>query len=112
MNESSQGLGKGMIYAAWLLALGLLTLFFNHFLDKENNPNQELTTRAYQDGSHEVILQRNRNGHYVASGTINGKPVVFFWTRGRQSSQFLSILQTLSICNEVYHDFQVRQMGQ
>jgi len=82
MNESSQGLGKGMIYAAWLLALGLLTLFFNHFLDKENNPNQELTTRAYQDGSHEVILQRNRNGHYVASGTINGKPVVFFLDTG------------------------------
>jgi aspartyl protease family protein len=82
MNESPQGLGKGMIYAAWLLGLGLLTLLFNHFLDKQNNPNQELTTQAYQDGSHEVILQRNRSGHYVASGTINDKPVVFFLDTG------------------------------
>lgn len=82
MNESKQGLGKGMIYAAWLVALGLLTLFFNHFLDKQNNPNQELTTRASQEGGYEVILQRNRSGHYVASGTINDKPVVFFLDTG------------------------------
>jgi aspartyl protease family protein len=82
MNKSKQGLGKGMIYAAWICALGLLTLFFNHFLDKQYNPNQQLTTRANQQGSHDVILQRNRSGHYVASGTINDNPVVFFLDTG------------------------------
>jgi aspartyl protease family protein len=29
-----------------------------------------------------VKLQRNRRGHYVASGTINGQPVVFFLDTG------------------------------
>jgi aspartyl protease family protein len=80
MNNSSQSLGKGMIVAA--LALGLLTLFFNNFLDKQNNPNQDLSTQYHKDGTREVKLQRNRSGHYVANGTINGKPVVFFLDTG------------------------------
>ncbi|MDM8557717.1 TIGR02281 family clan AA aspartic protease [Candidatus Parabeggiatoa sp. HSG14] len=82
MNESPQRLGKGMIYAAWLLALILLTLFFNHYLDKQQNPNQKLTTQFHQDGVREVSLKRNRHGHYVANGTINGQPVVFFLDTG------------------------------
>jgi aspartyl protease family protein len=77
-----QGLGKGMIYVAWLFALGLLTLFFNHFLEKQQNPNQVLTTQYHKDGSREIQLKRNRNGHYVATGTINDQPVVFFLDTG------------------------------
>jgi aspartyl protease family protein len=82
MNESPQRLGKGMIYAAWLLVLGLLFFFFNHFLDKQHNPNQDINTQYDQDGTREVILQRNRQGHYVATGTINGQPVIFFLDTG------------------------------
>ena len=50
MNKHPHRLGKGMIFAAWILVLGLLTLFFNHFLDKQHNPNQELTTQYHQNG--------------------------------------------------------------
>ncbi len=82
MNESSKGLGKGMIFVAWILALGLLTLFFNGFLENQHNPNQDLRTQDYKDGIREVVLQRNRKGHYVANGTINGQPVVFFLDTG------------------------------
>jgi aspartyl protease family protein len=82
MNESPKRLGKGMIYASWLLVLGLLFLFFNNFLDKEYNPNQEIETQYYQDGMKEVILQRSRSGHYVATGTINNQPVIFFLDTG------------------------------
>jgi len=82
MNKSPQRIGKGMIVVAWLLALGLLTLFFNDFLDKQHNPNQDLNTQYNQDGTREVILQRNRSGHYVTKGTINGQPVVFFLDTG------------------------------
>lgn len=81
-NESPQRLGKGMIYVAWLLMLGLLFLFFNYFLEKQHNPNQKLAGQYHQDGTREVTLQRNRNGHYVASGTINDQPVVFFLDTG------------------------------
>jgi len=82
MNKSPQRIGKGMIVASWLLALGLLTLFFNDFLEKQHNPNQDLSTQYNQDGTREVILQRNRGGHYVTNGTINGQPVVFFLDTG------------------------------
>lgn len=79
---SQQGIGKGMIYAAWLIILGLLTVFFNQYLDKEYNPNQNISAKYSEDGRSEVILKRNRNGHYVTNGIINGKPVVFFLDTG------------------------------
>jgi len=82
MNKSSKSLGKGMIYLAWIFVLGLLTLFFNHFQNKQYNPNQELITHVHKNGKREVILQRNRNNHYVANGTINGESVVFFLDTG------------------------------
>jgi len=82
MNESPQRLGKGMIYVAWLLLLGLLFLFFNHFLKKQDNPNQEPITQYQQDGTREVRLRRSPSGHYVASGMINGQPVVFLLDTG------------------------------
>ncbi|MCK5718524.1 MAG: TIGR02281 family clan AA aspartic protease [Thiomargarita sp.] len=81
MNNSTQGIGKGMIYAAWIFILILLALFFQNFLDKQNNPNQNLTTE-YNNGVREVVLQRNKKGHYVATGTINNKPVTFFLDTG------------------------------
>lgn len=71
-----------MIIAAWLLVLGLLTLFFNNVLDNQNNPNKELVAQKNSDGSREVTLQRNQEGHYVAPGTINNEPVVFFLDTG------------------------------
>lgn len=60
--------------AAWLIALGLLTWFFSGALEEQRNPNQQVTTMARVDGG-EVVLLRNRFGHYVATGRINGHPV-------------------------------------
>lgn len=70
-----------MIGAMWLLLLGLLTLFFNNFLDKQYNPNQQIAT-VQQGGQQHIMLQRNRFGHYVASGMINQQPVVFMLDTG------------------------------
>lgn len=78
---SSRGLGRGMVIAAWVLLLVLLTLFFNDRLDKQNNPNQQLSAITV-DGTPGVTLQRNRFGHYVATGSINGKPVEFMLDTG------------------------------
>jgi aspartyl protease family protein len=82
MTQPPQRLGKGMIYAAWILALILLTLFFNYFIEHQNNPNQAPVTQYHQEGYREVTLQRNRSGHYVANGSINNQPVVFFLDTG------------------------------
>ena len=68
-------LGKAFIWAAWLVLLALLTWFFSGVLDHQRNPNQSLQTRIDAGGIREVVLQRNRFGHYVTSGSINGEAV-------------------------------------
>lgn len=67
---------------AWLIFMVLLVFFFNDLLGKRENPNQSVATQYHQDGVREVVLQRNRAGHYVASGAINGQPVVFMLDTG------------------------------
>jgi aspartyl protease family protein len=74
-------LGSGMVTLCWIMALGLLTMLFSNYLDKENNPNQNLALNQ-TDINKEVELQRNRYGHYVANGTINNQPVVFMLDTG------------------------------
>jgi aspartyl protease family protein len=74
-------IGKGMIIGAWIFLLLILTLFFNSYLERQNNPNSNPET--FTTGSvKEVVLKRNRSGHYVASGMINGKAVTFLLDTG------------------------------
>jgi len=70
-----------MSIAAWIAGLGLLTLLFSNLLERERNPNQRVLSRVAGD-SVEVVLQRNRYGHYVATGRINGEPVEFLVDTG------------------------------
>lgn len=66
-------LGTGMVAAAWIVGLALVALLFHGWLEEQRNPNRDL--RLVEDGPAEVVLQRNRQGHYVAPGRINGEPV-------------------------------------
>lgn len=70
-----------MIIVAWVALLGMLTLFFSRFLQQQHNPNEKVITYS-KTGYHEVVLQRNRLGHYLARGKINGKPVEFILDTG------------------------------
>ena len=74
-------LGKAMIYLAWLLALGLLTVGFNYWLDAQKNPNREVKSLLIE-ASPAVVLERNRYGHYHARGQINGQDVEFLLDTG------------------------------
>lgn len=74
-------LGRAMVYAAWLLVLGLLTLFFNDRVERQRNPNRILTSTQSANAV-EVTLERNRYGHYNATGAINGQPVEFMLDTG------------------------------
>lgn len=84
MNEPEKqqhGMGKSMIFASWIVLLALLTLFFNDFLESQHNPNQ--SPQGQQAGERkEVTLERNRAGHYIANGSINGIEVVFLLDTG------------------------------
>jgi aspartyl protease family protein len=75
-------MGKTMIIAAWVIALGLLTVLFNSWLERERNPNRRIAAYTMTDGGREIRLQRNRYGHYVASGHINNRSVEFLLDTG------------------------------
>jgi aspartyl protease family protein len=70
--------GTVMIAIAWLLALGGGWWYFDGWVARQNNPNQSLQS----DAPGEVVLVRNRYGHYVADGQINGTPVTFMLDTG------------------------------
>ena len=80
--DEQKGMGGKMILAMWLSLLVLLGVIFNHILDQQHNPNQNIQSYSGVDGSRELVLKRNRFGHYVASGAINGHDVVFMLDTG------------------------------
>lgn len=83
--DGTRRMGGFMIHAAWIAALLLLTLLFNDVLDRQQNPNRDLAAYRAHDSSGgplEVVLQRDRGGHYVAPGFINGEPVRFLVDTG------------------------------
>ena len=75
-------MGLGMQVLAWMTFLGIGVFYFSDVLEKQYNPNQSLETRHTAEGLAEVVLQRNRQGHYVTSGEINGLPVTFILDTG------------------------------
>ena len=74
--------GRWMFGLMWLVVLGLLTLGFHDYLAQQRNPNKHFEQTVGADGARVVVLQRNRYGHYVASGSINGQPVEFILDTG------------------------------
>lgn len=71
-----------MVWGMWILVLLLLTLLFGNWEIGQRNPNRSLETQTLADGTREVVLQRNRAHHYVASGEINNKAVEFMLDTG------------------------------
>lgn len=76
-----QNTGKGMMVAACVLGLVVMTLFFGGIEEERINPNQTPASRVSGDVV-EVDLERNRAGHYVVTGTINDEPVDFLLDTG------------------------------
>lgn len=102
MTADSHRYGKWMIWAAWLILLGMLTVFFNDMLEKQRNPNQQVYGMVSQEGVKEVVLQRNRNGHYLSSGFINGQPVVFLLDTGASDVAIpLKVAQRLGLSGKI-----------
>lgn len=73
--------GRGMLIAAWVIGLALLTWVFGLWEERKDNPNMNPESRSSQ-GVSEVVLRRNRSGHYVASGHINNEEAVFLLDTG------------------------------
>lgn len=81
--SSPPSLNQFSIALIWfVLLLAGMGLIFNTMLDDINNPNQKLEISFNQNGGREIVLERNKYGHYVATGQINGQSVVFFLDTG------------------------------
>lgn len=80
-SDNSKKIGKGMLIAFWVVGLVLLSGFFSEVLEQQFNPNADPESLQVDNGI-EVRLKRNRMGHYVSAGTINGQPVVFLLDTG------------------------------
>jgi len=84
-SANSDRIGVVMTVLAWIVVLGLLGAFFSGWMEKLNNPNQQVRAELRADGVREVVLRQNRAGHYVANGAINGHPVTFLLDTGATS---------------------------
>lgn len=80
MFQKQQGASSVMTIVFWLLFMASLTLFFNGFIERQQNPNLGLSIVG-TEGT-ELVLKRNRAGHYVAPGLINGEEVTFLLDTG------------------------------
>jgi aspartyl protease family protein len=84
-NDLPSRFGKAMLIAAWVVGLSLLVMFFSEMLEHQRNPNQDIALEPGPTGLPQVVLQRNRMGHYVARGSINDTPVTFLLDTGATS---------------------------
>lgn len=69
------------MFIAWGIGIGLFTWLFGSWEDKQLNPNQSPESFRSQ-GAAEVTLQRNRFGHYMATGKVNYQEALFMLDTG------------------------------
>jgi aspartyl protease family protein len=74
-------MGTGMMLIACILGMGLLTMFFSEAEEHQRNPNRSPSTQINAQ-SLEVVLERNRQGHYLVNGTINHRSAEFLLDTG------------------------------
>lgn len=63
-----------MLFVAAAGALALATWFFSLALEDRRNPNQRVVGETVA-GARQVVLEANRQHHFLATGEINGQPV-------------------------------------
>ncbi len=73
-------IGRMMFFMAG--GLMILMLMFGQWEDRQFNPNSSPTSSIDEMGHRSVTLERNRYGHYVTAGSINGQKVTFLLDTG------------------------------
>lgn len=81
-SKQHKKIGRWMIYATWILIFALLIWFFGIIETNKRNPNQRVQTYVTDSGEKEVILRSGTHGHYLVTGKINNKKVIFMIDTG------------------------------
>ena len=77
-SKEHKQLGHKFIIAMWIAVMIMVYFLFENILENDYNPNQSVQITS----ANEVMLQRNRYGHYVTHGKINNQPVTFLLDTG------------------------------
>lgn len=83
MNEEPENKGLSLTFFVlmWVVLFALAALFFDNLIGERHNPNSAPVSR--QNGEQrEVILQRNRQGHFITTGFANNSEMVFMVDTG------------------------------
>jgi len=81
-DEQINNIGRYMMFGMWIGLLGMLTLFFYDWQEKEFNPNTNINTQLNPQGQQELQLVANRQGQYIVNGFINSTKVTFLVDTG------------------------------
>lgn len=82
ITSSEKNTGKWMLLISWIIALSLLTAVFQNWEENQHNPNQIINSNIGSGNIIETTLLRNKWGHYVFNGGINGREVEFLIDTG------------------------------
>ena len=80
--QTSDTLGRSMVFLSCIVALALFTFLAQDWLDDAYNPNRSPVTLEDANGGGQIVLKRNHFGHYVGSGRINGQAATFLLDTG------------------------------
>lgn len=81
------GSGRFMLYAGWVIILGLLAYLFGNWEEARINPNRNVETRVIGEST-QVILKRSNNGHYMLNAEVNGETITFLVDTGASQLVF------------------------
>lgn len=71
-----------MLTLFWVTVLAMLALLFEKREEQLVNPNARPISSVDPSGMIEVVLKRNRKGHYLSGGIINSTKVTFLLDTG------------------------------
>jgi len=78
-DADTRRLGRTMGFLATAAFLGLGWVSFHDVIERREHPNRNLVV---EPGASELVLRRDRAGHYRFPGWINGRPVRFLLDTG------------------------------
>ena len=77
--QGNRRVGSGMLWVAAIGLLAGLTWMFSLMMPERGGGMSQGVDAA---GRAQVMLLRDRSGHYIAEGAVNGRPVVFLVDTG------------------------------